>query len=185
MDAANVDLKAFSQDFYHRLCTGKLDAVLDTLRYLKHETKVWFEITVLLIPGENDSEAEIEAMTQWVVENLGPDVPMHFTCFHPDWQMKDKPRTPEETVKRARRIALKNGVRYAYTGNLHDPEGNSTFCHACQGKLIGRDWFELSTWNLTPQGDCRFCGAACAGVFEPTPGDWGRKRVPVRIGGAA
>jgi len=183
MDAANVDLKAFTQDFYQRLCTGKLDAILDTLKYLKHETNVWFEITDLLIPGENDSDAEIEAMTQWVFENLGPDVPMHFTCFHPAWQMMDKDRTPEDTVKRARRIAIKNGIRYAYTGNLHDPEGSSTFCHECHAELIGRNWFELSTWNLSDQGDCRFCGAVCAGSFEGKPGTWGRKRLPIRLGG--
>ena len=185
MDAANVDLKAFNQDFYHRLCTGKLDAVLDTLRYLKHETKVWFEITDLIIPDENDSDAEIDAMTRWVIDNLGSDVPMHFTCFHPDWKMADKTRTPEATVKRARRIAIENGVRYAYTGNLHDPEGGATYCHACHAKLIGRDWYELSDWNLTPQGNCRFCGTACAGVFEARPGAWGRKRQPVRIRPAA
>jgi pyruvate formate lyase activating enzyme len=185
MDAANVDLKAFTQDFYQRLCTGKLDAVLDTLRYLKHETSVWFEITDLIIPGENDSDREIEEMTQWVMKNLGPDVPMHFSCFHPDWKMRDTPHTPEATVKRARQIAMKNGIRYAYTGNLHDPVGGATYCHNCQAKLVGRDWYELSEWNLTPEGNCRFCGTHCAGVFEARPGAWGRKRVPIRLRAAA
>ncbi len=181
MDAANVDLKCFTEDFYQRLCSAQLQPVLETLMYLKHETDVWFEITDLLIPGENDSEAELEEMTQWVVENLGPDVPMHFSAFHPDWKMMDKPNTPPSTVRRARRIAIKNGVRYAYTGNVHDPEGGSTYCHSCGAMLIGRDWYELSTWNLTDDGHCAQCGSACTGVFDGPPGDWGRKRVPVRF----
>lgn len=123
MDAANVDLKAFTERFYQQICAGSLQPVLETLLYLKHETDVWFELTTLLIPGENDSEAELEAMTQWVVTSLGPDVPMHFTAFHPDYKMLDKPPTPPATLKRAREIALRNGVRYAYTGNVHDERG--------------------------------------------------------------
>ena len=181
MDAANVDLKGFTEDFYHRICGGHLQPVLETLEYLKHETKVWFELTTLLIPGENDSDAEIEAMTQWVVEHLGSDVPMHFTAFHPDWKMLDTPPTPAHTLSRARRIALKNGVHYAYTGNVRDPEGGSTYCHHCGKKLIGRDWYVLSDWNLTDDGHCKFCGTSCPGVFESRPGDWGAKRMPVRL----
>lgn len=181
MDAANVDLKGFTERFYKQICAGHLQPVLDTLIYLKHQTKVWFEITTLLIPGENDSEPELEEMTQWVVENLGEDVPMHFTAFHPDWKMLDKPPTPPSTLTMARRIALKNGVRYAYTGNVHDEEGGSTYCHHCGKKLIGRDWYVLTAWNLTPDGHCRFCGTACAGVFGGPPGSWGPKRLPVRL----
>ncbi len=181
MDAANVDLKAFSDDFYHRLCGGHLQPVLDTLIYLKQETDVWFELTTLLIPGENDSEAELQAMTQWVVEHLGPDVPMHFTAFHPDWKMLDKPPTPIATLTRAREIALNNGVHYAYTGNVHDWKGDSTWCAACGELLIQRDWYELGTWNLTAQGCCKACGVRCAGVFEAQPGDWGARRLPVRM----
>ena len=181
MDAANVDLKAFTEEFYHRLTGSHLEPVLDTLKYLKHETDVWFELTTLLIPGENDSEAELEAMTQWVVENLGPDVPMHFSAFHPDWKMRDHPPTPPSTLKLARQIAIKNGVRYAYVGNVHDPAGDSTYCHQCGELLIGRDWYELSAWKLTPQGACPACGTPCAGVFEAQPGDWGAKRLPVRL----
>ena len=181
MDAANVDLKAFSERFYWKITGGHLENVLDTLRYLKHETDVWFEITNLLIPDENDSDAEIDAMTQWVVEELGPDVPMHFTAFHPDWKMMDKPHTPPATLSRARRIAIKNGVRYAYTGNVHDEDGGSTYCHSCGGKLIGRDWYVLSDWNLTAEGKCGFCGTPCAGVFEERAGDWGAQRMPVRL----
>jgi pyruvate formate lyase activating enzyme len=182
MDAANVDLKGFSEDFYYHLTGGHLQPVLDTLAYLKQETSVWLEITNLLIPGENDSEAELQAMTQWIAANLGVDVPVHFTAFHPDWKMLDKPRTPPETLSMARRIARQNGLRYAYTGNVHDSGGGSTYCHQCGQKLIGRDWYVLSEWNLTADGHCKHCGAACAGVFEPAgPGTWGAKRMPVRF----
>jgi pyruvate formate lyase activating enzyme len=181
MDAANVDLKGFTERFYKQICAGHLQPVLDTLVYLKHETQVWFELTTLLIPGENDSEAELEELTQWVVEHLGGDVPMHFTAFHPDWKMLDKPPTPPATLTRARQIARKNGVRYAYTGNVHDEEGGSTYCHQCGEKLIGRDWYVLTSWNLTHDGHCRFCGTACAGVFDGPPGSWGPRRLPVRL----
>ncbi|MEA3410626.1 MAG: AmmeMemoRadiSam system radical SAM enzyme [Pseudomonadota bacterium] len=181
MDAANVDLKAFTESFYWKLAGGHLQPVLDTLVYLKHETDVWFEITTLLIPGGNDSESEIEEMTRWVVEHLGPDVPMHFTAFHPDWKMRDTPPTPPSTLTMARRIAMNNGVRYAYTGNVHDAEGGSTYCHACGTRLIGRDWYVLSDWNLTDDGDCQTCGETCAGVFDGPPGAWGARRMPVSL----
>ena len=181
MDAANVDLKGFTEDFYRHICGGELGPVLDTLTYLKHETDVWFEITTLLIPGENDSDAELDRMTRWVAGTLGPDVPIHFTAFHPDYKMLDKPSTPASTLQRARRIALGNGIRYAYTGNVHDEQGGSTSCHACGERLIGRDWFVLTEWNLTPEGACANCGTACAGVFQPVPGTWGARRVPVRL----
>ena len=185
MDAANVDLKAFTEKFYKELCTSQLSKVLDTLKYLKHETDVWFEITDLIIPGENDSEKEIDEMTSWVVKHLGADVPMHFSAFHPDWKMMDKPRTPKSILVRAREIALANGLRYAYTGNVHDFEGHSTYCHACNHRLIGRDWYELSDWKIrfdgNYSGNCTNCGEPVAGVFEETCGDWGRKRVPVRF----
>ncbi|HJY84140.1 MAG TPA: AmmeMemoRadiSam system radical SAM enzyme [Candidatus Binatia bacterium] len=181
IDAANVDLKGFTERFYQQLCVGHLQPVLETLLYLKHHTQVWVEITTLLIPGENDSEAELEAMTQWVVEQLGPDVPLHFTAFHPDWKMLDTPPTPPATLTRARRIAMKNGVRYAYTGNVHDRVGGGTYCHACGQKLIGRDWYVLSEWQLTADGRCRSCGATCAGIFERSPGAWGAKRLPIRL----
>ena len=181
MDAANVDLKAFSERFYKKICTGSLTAVLDTLLYLKHETDVWFEITTLLIPDENDSAAELDEMTRWIVDNLGPDVPHHFTAFHPDWKMLDKPPTPAATLSLARRIALDNGVRHAYTGNVHDEDGGSTYCHSCGHKLIGRDWYVLSEWNLNDEGACNRCGTACSGRFDPRPGDWGARRLPVRL----
>jgi pyruvate formate lyase activating enzyme len=181
MDAANVDLKCFTEAFYQKLCAGHLQPVLDTLMYLKHETDVWFEITTLLIPGENDSNGELEAMTDWVVANLGPDVPMHFTAFHPDYKMMATPPTPPSTLTRAREIATKNGVRYAYTGNVHDERGGSTYCHSCGTKLIGRDWYVLTTWQLTEDGRCKSCGTPCAGIFEGNPGAWGARRRPVRL----
>jgi len=183
MDAANIDLKAFTERFYKKICGGELAPVLETLEYLKHETTVWFELTTLLIPGENDSPAEIDDMTRWVVDRLGPDVPMHFTAFHPDWKMRDIPHTPAATLSRAREIALANGVHYAYTGNVHDEHGGSTYCHACGEKLIGRDWFQLGDWNLDDTGHCLACGAACAGRFAGRRGDWGRRRSPLRLSG--
>ncbi len=176
MDAANVDLKAFTEDFYHKITGGHLQPVLETLLYLKRETQVWFELTTLLIPGENDGEAELQAMTQWVVENLGPEVPMHFTAFHPDWKMTDKPHTPTASLLMARKIALENGVRYAYVGNVHDKAAESTYCHRCGELLIGRDWYVLSDWNLDVAGNCRFCGTRGAGLFRAQPGNWGAKR---------
>ncbi len=181
MDAANIDLKAFSEDFYYKLTGGHLQPVLDTLRYVKHETDVWLEITTLVIPGYNDSDRELDEMTRWVVNELGPDVPMHFSAFHPDWKMMDTPATPLRTLARARTIAMENGVRYAYTGNVHDSDGQSTYCHSCGTKLIGRDGYELSTWRLTGDGRCKTCGTRCAGVIDASPGDWGARRMPVRL----
>ena len=182
MDAANVDLKGFTEAFYRDVCAGDLAPVLDTLRYLKHETAVWFELTTLLIPGLNDSDAELDAMTRWVVDELGPDVPMHFTAFHPDYKLLDRPPTPATTLSRARTIALANGVRYAYTGNVHDEAGGSTRCHACGERLIGRDWYTLTAWNLTDDGRCHRCDTPCAGVFDGPPGRWGARRLPVQLG---
>ncbi|MBE2224876.1 MAG: AmmeMemoRadiSam system radical SAM enzyme [Anaerolineae bacterium] len=181
MDAANIDLKGFTEAFYQKLCAGSLTPVLDTLLYLKHETNVWFEITNLLIPGENDSTAELEAMTRWVVEELGPDVPMHFTAFHPDYKMRDIPRTPAATLTRARHIALENGVRFAYTGNVYDADGGSTYCHVCGTKLIGRNWYVLGEWGLDENGRCRSCHTPCPGHFAPKPGSWGSRRQPVHL----
>lgn len=182
MDAANVDLKAFTEAFYSKVCAGRLRDVLDTLVYLKHETDVWFEITTLLIPGENDSSDEIQEECRWIVDELGVEVPVHFTAFHPDWKMTDKPRTPADTLLRARQIALDHGIRYAYVGNVHDQAADTTYCHGCGETLIGRDWYELLSWGLTDEGRCRSCGEVCAGVFDGEPGDWGAKRLPVSLG---
>jgi pyruvate formate lyase activating enzyme len=181
MDAANVDLKAFTEDFYRTVCAAHLRPVLDTLEYLRHETHVWFEITNLMIPGLNDAPEETDAMTRWIVEHLGPDVPVHFTAFHPDWKMRDRPPTPPAMLSRAREIAISNGVRYAYTGNVHDVAGQSTTCHGCGALLIERDWYELGRWGLDDTGRCRSCGTSCAGVFDGAPGGWGARRLPVRL----
>ncbi|MBZ0134846.1 MAG: AmmeMemoRadiSam system radical SAM enzyme [Planctomycetes bacterium] len=180
MDAANVDLKGFTEEFYQRVCIAKLDPVLETLKYLKHETDVWFEITTLIIPTKNDSDDELKRMTEWVVRELGPDVPMHFSAFHPDFKMLDLPPTPEQTLRRAREIAMQQGVRYAYTGNVHDAQGDTTFCHACNEPLIVRDWYNLDRWNLQA-GKCAKCNTPVAGVFEDQPGNWGARRQPVRL----
>jgi pyruvate formate lyase activating enzyme len=185
IDAANVDLKAFTERFYHQITGAHLQPVLDTLIYLTHEAKVWLEITTLLIPGENDSDAELDAKTQWVVEHLGPDVPMHFTAFHPDWKMRDTVSTPPATLTRARHIALTNGVRYAYTGNVKDPEGSSTYCHQCRQRVIGRDGYRITDWHLTADGRCQGCETPCAGVFAGPPGTWGPQRRPVRLADVA
>ncbi len=181
MDAANVDLKAFTEEFYHSVCGAHLQPVLDTLVYLKRETRVWFEITTLLIPGLNDSDEEIHAESAWIAEQLGPDVPLHFTAFHPDWKMMDRPHTPAATLTRAREIACSYGLRYVYTGNVHDRAGGSTVCHACGALLIERDWYELGAWNLDAEGRCASCGTRLPGVFEPRPGHWGARRQPVRL----
>ena len=185
IDAANIDLKAFTEEFYHKICGGHLQDVLDTLWYLKHETAVWFETTTLLIPGRNDSPEEINAMTRWVVTELGPDVPMHFTAFHPDWKMLEVPATPTATLNRARNIAMDNGVRYAYTGNVVDEPGESTYCHACRERVIGRNRYNLTEWKLDDRGCCRNCGTACAGRFESEPGTWGSRFQPVYMSGYA
>jgi len=180
MDAANVDLKGFTEEFYRETCAGHLQPVLETLVYLKRHTPVWFEVTTLLIPGLNDSDRELDEMTRWFAENLGPNVPLHFTAFHPDFRMLDRPPTPPATLRRARAIAQKNGLYFVYVGNVHDAEADSTFCHLCGQLLIGRDWYELTAWNLDA-GRCRNCGTACPGVFEDEPGAWGRKRLPVQL----
>jgi len=182
MDAANVDLKAFTESFYRNVCGGHLQPVLDLLVYLKHQTRVWFELTNLMIPGENDAPEETRAMCEWIVERLGPDVPIHFTAFHPDWKMLDRPPTPPATLRRARSIARDCGLRYAYTGNVHDEDGGSTYCHGCGARLVGRDWYVLTEWRLTADGRCRDCGTPCAGVFAGPPGEWGDRRQPVRLG---
>ena len=150
MDAANVDLKGFTEGFYRDLCSASLADVLDTLVYIRHETDCWLEITNLIIPGHNDDPGELAAMSAWIVENLGPDVPVHFSAFHPDWKMMDTPATPHETLARARQIALDAGIRFVYTGNTHDKGRQSTYCPNCAARVIGRDWYELSEWNVAP-----------------------------------
>ncbi|MDQ6620518.1 MAG: AmmeMemoRadiSam system radical SAM enzyme [Pseudomonadota bacterium] len=185
MDAANVDLKGFTDEFYVKLCGARLQPVLDTLVYLKHETSVWVEITTLLIPGKNDSEEELTAMSKWIARELGPDVPLHFTAFHPDYKMTDIGPTPKSTLVRAREIARNEGLHYVYTGNVHDTEGGTTFCPSCAKPLIVRDWHEILAYNISPEGSCAHCHTPIAGVFGSRPGHWGRRRVPIRVRSAA
>ncbi|MBW2391185.1 MAG: AmmeMemoRadiSam system radical SAM enzyme [Deltaproteobacteria bacterium] len=180
LDAVNIDLKAFSDEFYRKTCGGELEPVLDTLRYLRHETDIWLEVTTLLIPGMNDSDEELDAASRFMSEELGPDVPWHFSAFHPDHKLRDRPQTSGEILTRACEIARNRGMRYVYTGNVHDESGGSTYCAQCGEQVIGRDWYVLTKWNLAA-GHCGSCGAACPGVFEDTPGSWGARRQPVRL----
>jgi len=184
MDAANIDLKAFTDAFYEKITFGRLPAVLDTLEYLK-STEVWFEITTLLIPGHNDGDDEIAQECDWLLEHLGPDVPLHFSAFHPDFKMMDVPRTPPETLRRARRIALDRGLRFVYTGNVHDPAGQTTSCPGCGTDVVVRDWYVMKQYRLDERGACRRCGTDVPGVYDGPVGTWGARRLPVRIASPA
>jgi len=181
IDATNVDLKAFTDEFYYKLTGSHLQPVLDTLRYLINETDVWTEITTLLIPGKNDSDEELTAMCKWIKKELGADVPLHFSAFHPDHKMPDVPATPAATLIRAREIALGEGLHYVYTGNVHNKEGDTTFCAECHTPLIERDWYQINRYQLTEDGCCPACGSAVAGRFEDKAGSFGARRIPVTI----
>jgi pyruvate formate lyase activating enzyme len=181
MDAANIDLKAFTDAFYQKITFARLTAVLETLSYLRHETAVWFEITTLLIPGHNDADDEIAQECAWLAEHLGPDVPLHFTAFHPDFKMRDVPATPPATLRRARRIALDHGLRHVYTGNVHDPDGQTTYCASCGEPVVVRDWYEIVDYRLTDLGRCGRCGSPLPGVYDGPVGGWGSRRMPVRL----
>jgi pyruvate formate lyase activating enzyme len=183
MDAANVDLKAFTETFYKKVTAAALAPVLETLEYLHTETDVWLEVTTLLIPGHNDSDAELDAMTRWLAEHLGPDVPLHFSAFHPDFKLRDVPPTPPATLTRARRIALGNGLRFVYTGNVHDSAGGTTTCPGCGDPVVVRDWYDLRQYALTDDGRCRGCGFALPGHYDGPPGSWGRRRLPLLVAG--
>jgi pyruvate formate lyase activating enzyme len=181
IDAANVDLKAFTDEFYYKLTGSHLQPVLDTLVYLKHETDVWFEITTLLIPGKNDSIEEITAMCQWIKKELGSDVPLHFTAFHPDHKMPDIPQTPTAILVRARDIALKAGLKFVYTGNVHNHDGDTTYCSNCHATLIERDWYEINQYSLNEDGCCPECGTKLVGEFDKQASNFGARRIPVAI----
>ncbi len=185
MDAANVDLKGFTDDFYFKQTGAHLAPVLDTLQYLRHETDCWFEITTLLIPGLNDSSAELQAMTRWVADHLGPDVPLHFTAFHPDYKMTDVAPTPLATLRRAREIALAHGLHYVYTGNVHDTQGGTTVCPGCGEALIERDWHRIEHYALSDGGHCSHCGTRIAGRFGGYRAAFGRRRIAVRVNASA
>jgi pyruvate formate lyase activating enzyme len=181
MDAANIDLKAFTEQFYNSLCFARLEPVLETLEWIHRETQVWLEVTVLLIPGQNDSESEVDQLSTWFLRTLGPDVPLHFTAFHPDFKMRDLPHTPPDTLRRARRQAREIGLRHVYTGNVYDPAGQSTRCSSCGREVIGRDRYELTAWQVEAGGKCGFCGTPVPGCFEPQPGSWGARRQPISL----
>jgi pyruvate formate lyase activating enzyme len=181
MDAANIDLKSFSEEFYVKLCGGHLQPILDNLVYVHHETDCWLEITTLLIPGHNDSDAEIKALSAWVAKELGPDVPLHFTAFKPEWKMLDVPPTPSATLAKARRIGLDAGLNYVYTGNVHDAEGDTTFCPKCHHATVVRDWYEILHYDLTPQGTCPECGTTIAGRFGEYEQPFGSQMIPVHM----
>ncbi|HMC13801.1 MAG TPA: AmmeMemoRadiSam system radical SAM enzyme, partial [Gallionellaceae bacterium] len=183
MDAANIDLKGFTDEFYVKLTGAHLQPVLDTLAYVHHDTDCWLEITTLLIPGYNDSDAEITALTKWVSQELGPDVPLHFSAFHPDWKMADVSPTPPATLTRARRIALDAGLHHVYTGNVHDIGGGTTHCASCHAPLIVRDWYKINEYHLTENGTCQQCGAKLAGRFGKFTKPFGQRRIPVFVGG--
>lgn len=176
IDAVNIDFKAFTETFYNKICKGDLATVLETIEYVYKETDTWMELTTLLIPDENDSPEEIRKLSEWLISHTGPEVPLHFSAFHPDYRMRDKDRTPATTLRMAREIALEVGMQHVYVGNVHDPEADSTYCPSCDQLVIGRDWYELSEWNLTPEGHCSNCNSKVAGVYDGPPGDWGRKR---------
>jgi pyruvate formate lyase activating enzyme len=169
VDAANIDLKSFDDAFYRRYCGGRLAPVLETLEHVARHTATWLEVTTLLIPGLNDSPLEVSTLSAWVAEHLGPDTPLHFSAFRPAFRMTDRPPTPAGTLLEARRLARAAGLRFVYTGNVADPEGQSTRCPACNSLLIGRDWYRLTTWRLADGGRCAACGALCPGVFAPSP----------------
>ena len=181
MDAANVDLKAFTDDFYWKVCGGRLQPVLDTLEYLVKHTGVWTEITTLLIPGKNDSDEELRAMCKWIREHLGTDVPLHFTAFHPDWKMTDVHATPAATLARAREIGQLAGLNYVYTGNVHDESGGSTYCPGCEKPLIVRDWYQIRAYGVSEGGSCPSCGERIAGRFGKFGKPFGARRIPVRL----
>jgi len=180
MDAANIDLKAFSEEFYRKQTLSHLQPTLETIDYVVNETDCWVELTTLLIPGLNDSDAELEAMCAWIMERLGPEVPLHFSAFHPDYKMMDRPRTPLATLHRARDIARKAGLYYVYTGNVHDALGSSTWCPKCDELLVERDWYVLGSYALR-DGACSSCGFKIAGHFHDAPGNWGARRQVIRI----
>jgi pyruvate formate lyase activating enzyme len=182
MDAANVDLKSFDERFYRHVCGGHLQPVLDTIEWLVTETTVWVELTTLVIPGHNDGDAELDALVGWVVEHLGPDVPLHLTAFHPDFRMLDVPPTPLATLVRARRRARDAGLRFVYVGNVHDPAHTATRCPACDETVIGRDAYRILEYHLDAGGRCTRCHARLPGVFDGPVGRWGGRRLPVRLG---
>ncbi|HEY2732756.1 MAG TPA: AmmeMemoRadiSam system radical SAM enzyme, partial [Polyangiales bacterium] len=181
MDAVNVDLKAFSENFYRSLCFAELAPVLDTLVWLSRETDVWLEVTTLLIPGHNDSDAEIARLSEWFVEQLGPDTPLHFSAFHPAFKLRDLPPTPPQTVRRARERAKATGIRHVYTGNIRDAAGQASYCAGCGAICIARDGYRVSGFEMDDRAACKRCGTRLPGHFEGSPGQFGSRSIPLTI----
>jgi len=181
MDATNIDLKAFSETFYQKLTGAKLQPVLETIEYVAQETDTWMELTTLLIPGENDSEREIAKMAEWIMEHCGDSVPLHFTKYHPDYRMMNNPETPIETLEKARKIAMQAGLKYVYTGNVLDFEGQATYCPSCGEPVIQRQYYDIKGWALK-NGCCGHCQTPIDGFFDEKPGHWGNQRQPIRLG---
>ena len=181
LDAVNIDLKSFSESFYKKLCFASLGPVLNTLAWVKQHTDTWLEVTTLLIPGENDSIDEIDQLVEWFGETLGNETPLHLTAFHPDYKLTDRKATPPETLARARERALEAGLKHVYTGNVHDRDGQSTYCAGCGALLIERNWYQLGAWHLDEAGRCRECGHLLAGRYEREPGTHGRQRHRVTL----
>jgi pyruvate formate lyase activating enzyme len=165
IDAANIDLKGFTENFYTKVTLSHLQPVLDVLRWLRRETKVWFEITNLMIPGLNDSPEETRELCDWILGELGDDVPLHFTAFHPDYKMLNLPPTPSATLDRARHIARERGIQYVYEGNVVTPEGGNTICPGCHRTIIRRSWQSVESCDIA-HGRCLHCNAVIAGRFD-------------------
>jgi pyruvate formate lyase activating enzyme len=182
LDAANIDLKAFTDEFYFKLCGGHLQPVLDLIAMVHHETDCWIELTTLLIPGKNDSATEIKALADWCHKELGPDVPLHFSAFHPDYKLLDAPATPPATLTQAREIAMQAGLRYVYTGNVHNRAGDATLCPGCGQAVIERDWYEILNYRLDDAGKCQHCATAIAGRFGHFDKSFGARCIPVHLG---
>lgn len=181
LDATNIDLKAFTQHFYRKLCFADLQDVLDTIKYVHEETSVHMEITNLVIPQNNDDLEEFKRMSQWILDNVGDQVPVHFSAFHPDYKMLGLPRTPAVTLSRARNVARQLGLKYVYTGNVHDQDGDTTYCGGCGTELIVRDWYDLKSYKMN-MNKCSKCNHVISGYFDLKPGNWGKKRIRIKMG---
>jgi len=180
MDAANVDLKGFTEQFYQEYCGGRLQPVLDTLVWLVRKSAVWVEITNLLIPEANDAPEDIRRMCQWIADELGPDVPLHFSAFHPAFQLTDRRPTPSSTLIAAHEIGRQAGLHYVYTGNVFDPQHQHTYCPGCGRAVIWREGYALGAYEMQ-DGRCAHCHVPIAGRFDQRPGAWGGGRREVNI----
>ncbi len=165
MDATNIDLKGFSEEFYKRNCLAHLKPVLDTIKYVSNETDCWVELTTMLIESENDSNDMIKEECDWILNNLGDCVPLHFSAFFPRYKFSNRKQTDFSTLLRAYSIAKNAGLKYVYTGNITNIETSSTYCKNCSTPVILRNGYELIEYNLNENGSCKFCGTKCDGRY--------------------